>query len=799
MDPITLHALEYEGLKFIIAENLRSDLGRQALELLLPETDPGQVARMRKRAAEALAYLKEIRPPAPAPVDDPAETMDELEPEGSLVDPVKLSKLIAVIRAAVSYRDEMGAARTRFPRLWDVASEMPSLKPLLSDLSGKISSEGRVEDHASVELMRLRRHVASVEMRLGKLMNSLLERHVAGNKVQDAFVTVRNSRYVIPVKVESRREIPGIIHGSSSTGATVFLEPMEAVDGNNELVTVREEEEAEVRKILIEMCTRVRSRLPELRTMRKILGRADLIGALAQFAKDFDCLEAETGDEIVLERARHPVLQAALDRRKESIIPLDIQIKKEEEVLVLSGPNTGGKTVSLKTIGLLALMNQSGMLVPARRAVFPVFKQVLADVGDRQSITENLSTFSARMIRIAEMSQGLTDSSLVLLDEVGGGTDPEEEGALAVAIVDHFKEKGAAVIATTHHGALKAYAEMTGGVVNASMEFDEAELIPTYKFIPGVAGRSGGLDMATRFGLPDEILADARSRMSDSHKMADDYLARLHALVEKRDKEFIQASHERDRAVKERKAASDKARKEELKLRESYDNALNEAMGAIADAGADVASQVKDRATALQLRSERRTAAKKAQDAIKSKIAPPAPRHMSARDLTGLGPTPEMQDLVSLGDPVHVITMNATGILESVDRKKGKAVVLLRGMRMKVSLADCQPPGGPAPTVGGRASLPQGISLDTGGKENVPTEINLIGKRVEEAQDLLDKFLDDTMLAGHKEIRIVHGHGSGRLRAAVAEFLKQHPLVASHHSASPKAGGTGATVAVLKD
>lgn len=387
----------------------------------------------------------------------------------------------------------------------------------------------------------------------------------------------------------------------------------------------------------------------------------------------------------------------------------------------------------------------------------------------------------------------------MLLDEVGGGTDPEEGGALAVAIVDHFRKKGASVIATTHHGSLKAYAEMTDGAVNASMEFDEAELVPTYKFVPGVAGRSGGLDIATRFGLPDAILTDARSRMSESHKMVDDYLARLHALLEKREREVAQASRERDAAVREKKASREKAREEELKLRETYDKALNEAMGAIADAGAEVANQVKDRAASLQLRSERREAARKAQDAIKSKIAPPTPKHLRAKDLAGLSPTRSMQDHLSLGDPVHIVTMNATGTLESVDRKKGKAVVLLRGMRMKVSLSDCQPPGGPAPDVGGRASLPKGVSLDTGGKGTVPTEINLIGKRVEEAEDLLDKFLDDTVLAGHKEIRIVHGHGSGRLRSAVAGFLKGHPLVDSHHSASPKAGGTGATVAVLKD
>lgn len=799
MDAITLASLEFVGLKSLLEGRLRTSLGRQALARLAPTEDRGEAARRRERAREALAYLIEYRAPSPGEVEDPAATLDELAPEGAVVEPVKLARLAGVMRAAMDLRDEMAAVRTRFPRLWDVAGQFPALRPLLNDLAGKISAEGKIEDHASTELQRLRKHIAVLSSRIERLMRSMLERGAAKDVIQDAFVTVRNGRYVIPVKVEARREVPGIIHGASSTGATVFVEPMEAVEANNELVTVREEEEAEERRILMELGLRVRSSLAELRTMCRILGEADLIAACAIFARDFDARPAGEGEEIFLARARHPVLQAALEERGERIVPLDIRIPAGEKVLIVSGPNTGGKTVALKTIGLLALMNQSGILVPAADAVLPFFARILADVGDRQSITENLSTFSAKMIRIADMSRSLEAPALVLLDEVGGGTDPEEEGALAVAIVDHFRRKGAGVIATTHHGALKAYAELTPGAVNASMEFDEDKLAPTYRFVPGIAGRSGGLDMAARFGLPEEILAEARGRMSEAHKMADDYLARLHALVEARDADLSRARAEREAAAGERERAAARAKEDELELRRKYETAVSEAIARIAEAGESVVKEVQDRAAQLQIRSERRKAASVAQESLREAIAPPRPTHLAAKDLAGVKGGPSSADLLAPGDEVQVVTLGAKGTLESIDRRKGRAEVIVRGMRMTVKLADCVLPVAPGAQAQGPPVMPKGVTLDTGGKEHAATEINLIGKRVEEARELLDKFLDDTVLAGHREVRIVHGHGSGRLRAAVQEFLRGHPLVDSHHAAGDKAGGSGATVAILKD
>lgn len=803
MDPITLSSLEFGGLKGLLSPRLRSPLGAKALASLSPTSDPAEVAVRRARASEALAYLTEFHAPSAGEVEDPEETLIELEPEGAILDPVKIARLTKVIRAGVSFRDEIGAVRTRFPRLWDVASSIPALRPLLGDLATRISPEGKVEDRASPDLERIRSHIASLEGRLQRMLRSFLDRQAVRDAMQDAFVTVRSGRFVVPVRVEARKEIGGIIHGASSTGATVFVEPMEMVEPNNELVTLRDEEEAEMRRILLALSGRLRSHLPDLRSLARAIGEADLMAACALFARDFKASAAEDAASIVLRGARHPVLQSALESRGGTIVPLDVEIPSSGQVLVLSGPNTGGKTAALKTIGLLALMNQSGILVPAGSASFPIFAQVLADVGDRQSITDNLSTFSARMLRIAEMSRALESPALVLLDEVGGGTDPEEGGALAVAVVDHFRRRGACIIATTHHSALKAYAEITGGAANASMEFDETALAPTYRLIAGIAGRSGGLEMAGRVGLPEEIVDSARSRLSEAHRVVDRYLTQLQELVEARRKEEERARGEREALEAEREQARERAREEEVDLRRRYETAAGEALAKIGAAAEEIVKSVKDRAAALQLRSEARKAAREAEERMRPAVAPPKPSHLKLEDLAALsarsgGAFAEFTP----GSIVRVRGLGASGKIETIDARRGMAVVLIRGKRMTVTLNDCELLQA-APSAGATARvppvLPQGVSLSAAGKESAPAEINLIGKTVEEATGLLDKFLDDAVLAGHREIRIVHGHGTGRLRSGIAAYLSGHPLVQSHHAADARSGGTGATMAVLRE
>jgi DNA mismatch repair protein MutS2 len=355
-------------------------------------------------------------------------------------------------------------------------------------------------------------------------------------------------------------------------------------------------------------------------------------------------------------------------------------------------------------------------------------------------------------------------------------------------------------MATTHHSALKAYAEVTEGASNASMEFDEVMLAPTYRLIPGIAGRSGGLEMAGRFGLPEEVLEVARSGLSESHRMVDDYLSRLHEIVDRHERELAKARAEREGAAAERREAAESAREAERELRMRYDSAVAEALARIGEAGAEVARQVRDRAAALQVRSEMRKATRKATEELTETIAPPKPTHITSEDLASSGGGGDAGEAITPGSTIRVRSLGAEGTVRSVNRKKRRAEVEVRGMRMTVKLGDCELVAAPAGAGGRRQPvLPKGVSLQASSRESAPVEINLIGRTVDEARGLLDKFLDDTVLAGHREVRIVHGHGTGRLRAAVAEILSEHPLVEDQRPADPRAGGTGATVAILKE
>jgi DNA mismatch repair protein MutS2 len=406
------------------------------------------------------------------------------------------------------------------------------------------------------------------------------------------------------------------------------------------------------------------------------------------------------------------------------------------------------------------------------------------------------------MLRIASMSRDLASPALVLLDEVGAGTDPEEGGALAAAIVDHFRRRGACVVATTHHAALKVYAEMTEGSTNASMEFDESSHTPTYRLIPGIAGRSGGIEIAGRVGLPSSITSDAQARLGDRHRQADSYLIRLQELVEGKRLEEVKARQVREAAEGERASIAEKAWAAEAELRRGYQEAVETAIAKIESEASAIAKSVKDRTVELQVKSETRKAAREAEEKIRASIAPPKAVHLSPSDVAEIsGGRPAGWSEIAVGAVVRVSALGTTATVESVDLKRGRADVLVRGRRMTISLADCEVISGAASTPVERRPpvLPSGVSLSSAAKENVQAELKLIGLRVDEATNLLDKFLDDAVLAGHREVRVIHGHGTGRLRTAVMAFLSKHRQVESHHPADAKAGGAGATVAVLRE
>jgi len=800
MDDRTLAALEFDALKTLIAPHLRTPLGAAALARLLPQTDAAAIRARKLLVDDAVRHHLQMGRLGPGEVPDPLPILTRMRPEGSILDGQEIRRIGVLLDAAASLRRGITGVAGRFPALAAMAAGIPDLAALNARIEGRIGPDGDLEDVASPRLAEIRRGIQALEARLQRNLQKILERTEIAGLLQDTYVAVRNGRFVIPVLAEARQRVPGIVHGASSTGATVFVEPIETLDLNNDLVTLREEEGAEVRRLLAEWTAMLRERAPEIAIACELLGELDLLGGIGAFAKDWEAIVAREPDDgpggrgkdtaFVLAGARHPILQAGLRARGEEPIPLEITMEAGG-ALVISGPNAGGKTVALKTVGLLALMNQAGLPIPAREARVPIFSQVLADIGDHQSIEESLSTFSARMVRVAEMMRELRVPALVLLDEVGAGTDAEEAGALAVAIVDRFRSSGAAIVATTHLEALKAYAEATPGAVNAAMEIDETTMRPTYHLLKGTAGRSGGLNLAARMGLPQEVIEDARSRMSTLHRETQAYLDRLRETAAAREQEI--ETIRRERAVeRERTEAEINGLKRDAEVvKETWSRSLRDALERIDRERDAFLARIEDRTIRLQLTAEARQQSRALREHLASTLARQAPVPMDeGSEAPRRGP----------GDRVRVRTpggSSETGTIESVDRS-GIAMVLVHGMRMKVPVDELESPAAEAPPgVRGKVVIPRGVKLDAEDKGSAPSELNVIGATVEEALDRLDKFLDDAFLAGHREVRIIHGHGTGRLRSAVRQFLGSHPHVESHAGADRKGGGDGATVAVL--
>ncbi|HET9481917.1 MAG TPA: Smr/MutS family protein [Candidatus Polarisedimenticolia bacterium] len=802
MDQQTSSILEFPALKALLEPHVRTPRGRRELAELAPGTDAGLIERRKLLAAEALRHHQEGGRLGPSSPDDPDPILARLAPEGAVLDAGEISRLIAVLHAAGAVRAELSVSRDRYPGLWRLASGIPDLRGVTGPIAGRISADGRLEDSASPALARLRRRLSELESNLQRSLQVILDRSARQGLLQDSYVTVRNGRFVIPVRAEARTTVRGVVHGASSTGSTVFVEPLETLEINNDLVTARDEEQAEIRRILADWSDLLRSRLDGIHAACRIAGEIDLLGAIAVFGVRHRCCISSTPGaagagpaRVTLLEARHPLLEAGLGARGAEIVPLSVEIPADGGVLVLSGPNAGGKTVALKTIGLLALMNQAGLPVPAREALLPVFNRILGDIGDHQSILESLSTFSARMVRVAGMIEALDTPALILLDEVGAGTDPREAGALAVAIVDHFRRRGACVVATTHHDALKSYAAVSAGAINAAMEIDPATMRPTFRLRSGLSGESGGIDLAERVGLPAGIVEDARDRLSRGDRESLEYAESLRRGAERQQEELETLQRQRVEAQESRAALEAGMRREVEALRAAWRASIEEALASIEKAREELISRIEDRAVALQIRSESRRQTRELRLRMERAVAPPA--EPGEPPVAG-SPPPRLAP----GQRVRIAGIGGstdTAILESIDAR-GRAAVLVRGKRVMVRVADLQPAqSAPADEARRAWTLPQGVRFQRRRAQEVPAEINLIGATADEASDRLDKFLDEAYLAGHATVRIVHGHGTGRLRDAVRRLLGGHPHVASHAAADERSGGEGATVATLKD
>jgi DNA mismatch repair protein MutS2 len=793
--------LEFEALRALLARYVRSALGAAELENVAPQADRDALQEALADAAEAISYLQvaaQLQPAARGSavrlrfdsIPDPSPAVALLRIEGAGLEGKQIFELAHVIDVAGEMRSILTGAAERFPRLGAKGAQIADLRPVLRELRGKVLPDGSLADDASVALSRLRREIERQKKQIQTSLERFLRAHQEDGTLQEDFVTIRNDRFVVPVVAGQQRKVNGVIHGASGSGRTLFVEPLETIDLNNEIVRLREEEQREVQRILRELTAHLRVHSQEIEQAVTVLGHLELLFVKAEFALEFDCtvprFSPDRERRLVLREARHPLLQDVLRNQRKPVVPTSLELDEKCRTLLISGPNTGGKTVAMKTAGLLVLMAQAGLPVPAAEAEVPLFDQVLADIGDNQSIQESLSTFSAHIAHIRDMLEVATRDTLVLLDELGRATDPEEGGALGVAILDTFRSAGAFTLASTHLMALKVYGSRTEGVLNASMGFDEATLQPTYVLRTGAPGKSAGLDIAKRLGMPLRMIEQARTVMSTQERDVAEFLRELHDKLD-RARQREQELKEKQEALeaRERSLTQEFERRERAKLRE-VEQRCDAAI-------AQFEAQARETIDRIVEAGEQRKAAEQAVRRVSK----------TRREFQEQVQTAVLQNTVA-AKPVAPIEegsrVRLKGIREvarvrrklSDDRLEVEAGLL----KLQISRDDVEEVLGAEPE---GTRLPKNVSFQQGPTWDVSyREINVIGQRAEEACELVDKFLDSASVASVDRVRIVHGHGMGILRKAIANLLSQNPHVEKFYAATPAEGGTGATIVELK-
>ena len=849
--------LEYDQLRTLINRNAQTPMGQRRVDALVPLGDLDDLQRALSVLAECVQLKSRGVTWAFYELNDPGEAIGRLGVEGAALAPTAILELARLCEQAMSARASILAEREACPVLWRLVENLPrELNSLTARVSNKILPSGELDDRASAELARIRHEITRARSRITRSLESLMRR--SEDAIQDELVTVRNDRFVIPVKADHRARVQGVTHGFSSSGATAFIEPLETIEANNELQGLREAEEREIARILLGLTEELRSQLPGIELAATAVAELDFINAKAVFYHKFNCVipEIDSGrfpasvspgsadilsavsggnHRLRLEEARHPLLEENLRSSGGSVVPVSFSLGENDSAMVISGANAGGKTVVLKTAGLLSLMALSGLPLPAREARVPFYLSVLADIGDHQSLTANLSTFTSHVANISRMIELCKSPALVLLDEVGTGTDPEEGSALGVAVVDHFRRAcGAQVLATTHYSGLKMYAANEEGVLNASVEFDEKTLKPTYRLIVGVAGASSGLEIARRFGIPTEIIGPARELVKDSTLQATEYLRRIKREAE--EASALRKALEEERAAVAEKFASldQEAQKQERERQITFQRELEKTIDEFAKRSRELVATIQDRSERLRVEREaqRRVAELKreAQRAVSmsrsrslsSGVAASAQsrgvrvvrdgqlvqkERADKRAVETSEPEEEQYRAsgsreIAVGDRVRLRSFGSIGIVDNI--KGDQAEVRVKSLRFREKLENLElVEAGALPKTGSgrfaklRAAPGTEIHL-SGRDENARVELKVIGQNTDEAVGAVDKFLDEAFINSLSQVRIVHGHGTGALRRAIAELLQDHPHVERFSPAPPEQGGAGATIVELR-
>ena len=801
-----------------------SDLGRTKISALAPSLDSAWIENQQKLTTEIREFRRVGGRFEFSGLTDISKLLEKSRISGAALETLEIRDVITGVDRGAEWREiafkPPQAMKTDWSAVRQLSSGIADFTDFQRGFRNKILPDGTLDDKASPALASIRREIEKQKRSIQQSLQSHLRRMAEGNALQEDVVTIRGERFVIPVKAEHKRRVQGVVHGASSSGQTVFVEPLETIEQNNELVRLLDEELEEVHRILLEMTGRIGERADEIKAAVEILAELELQFAKAHFAEDYNCVAPvldgrgrpslqESGNgatgvlarqnlTLVLRDARHPLLERNLKSKGANVVPVSIELEGNQRELVITGPNTGGKTVALKTLGLLALMAQAGIPVPAARMEMPIFDAVLADIGDYQSIEQNLSTFSAHVTNINFISRTATANSLVLLDELGSATDPEEGAALAVAIAEQFLRTGCFTVISTHHTSLKVFGANSPGVVNASVGFAEATLQPTYELKLGVPGASAGINIAQRLGLNSEIIQSARSRLGTQARDVGQFLDRLHADLREAEAERLRLRAKDEELTRERaRLATEGKREQQEKVRE-LEKKLEALLRDFEYHTREAVNAVQDRAAAQKVSKDAERRLAKLRRDFREQFDSTVVAHASGADREDPNAQPQLVKHVSEGDLVKLKSVGRNArVVRRLDENHFEAEV--GTMKMRIAREDIAGVVSRAAETPVKAARAKGVSVVLErDAENVPSEINVIGHTVDDATREVEKFVDRAFLAGLPRVRIVHGSGMGILRKALRQFLQKHPHVESVAEPPQREGGGGATVAELK-
>lgn len=790
MNKKVLKTLEYNKILDRLASYAASEeIKKRCLELV-PCTDIDEINDLQKTTADALGRLYKDSSITFVGIHNVHASLKRLDIGGALntTELLRIGSLLEVAKRAKAY-DRSDRVDDKTDSLTPFFTELEPLSPLHDEIRRCILSEDEIADDASPALFKIRKSIRGMNDRIHAQLTTIMNNSTTRTYLQDAVVTMRDGRYCLPVKAEAKGQVPGMMHDQSSSGSTLFIEPMAVVNLNNELKELFIKEQDEINVILADLSNRVAENAMALETDYQVLSELDFIFAKANLAKSYNGVAPEFNEKgiINIRHGRHPLLDP------KTVVPIDVRLGEEYKQLIITGPNTGGKTVSLKTVGLLTLMGQAGLHIPAGdRSMLAIFHEVFADIGDEQSIEQSLSTFSSHMTNIVRILEKADDQSLCLFDELCSGTDPTEGAALAISILNKLHQYGSVTMATTHYSELKVYALSTDGVENACCEFNVETLSPTYRLLIGIPGKSNAFAISQKLGLSENIIEDARTRISDKDIDFEDLISNLEAsrqTIEKEQLEINQYKAEIETLKKQLESKQERLDQNKEKiLREANEEAykiLKEAKDLADETIRNFNKYGQGQAPMSQMEKERTNVRNKLSEKEKS---------ISGLKKQNKAPNHKVPKKLRIGDSVLVLSMNLKGTVHTLPNAKGDLYVQMGILRSLVNINDLvlveDADSSPAKKYGGGGS-----KIKMSKAMNVSSEINLIGKTTDEAIALLDKYLDDAYIAHIASVRIVHGKGTGALRKAVHQYLRRQKHVKEFHLAEFGEGDAGVTIA----